>query len=144
MSANSCQPPFSVSEYARLIFMKRRKKPIWLLIGGLLSLIILTYLIVFLSPNSQFSLAPQSLLDPRSLSEGGAKVGILPFFFILIFTSFFSVSSFLLKDMRRGIFIGLFASTYLLLRFIDLTHIFFLIMLLILFATLEMFFSYKK
>ncbi len=131
MSANSCQPPFSVSKYAKLIFMKRRKKPIWLLIVGLLSLAIFIYLIVFLSPNFQVAVF-------------NFQVPIFPVFLLISFLLFFSISSFVLNNMRRGIFIGLFASTYLLLRFLDLTHIFFLIMLLILFVTLEMFFSYKK
>src|SRR3989344_3844363 len=106
--------------------MKRRKKPIWLLIGGLLSLVIFIYLIVFFSPNSQFSLAPRSL----------GEVGIFPLFFILIFAFLFSLFSFLLNNFRRGIFVGLFALIYLLLRLLNLTHPFFLIMLLILFTTL--------
>mgnify|MGYP001616429146 CR=1 FL=1 len=123
--------PVSILNYATLNKMKRRKKPIWLLIGGLLSLVIFIYLIVFFSPNFQFSIF-------------NFQLPILPVFLLTSFFLFFSVSSFLLNNMRRGIFIGLFVSVYLLLRFLDLTHIFFLIMLLILFTTLEMFFSYKK
>jgi len=128
------QAPFSILNYATLNKMKRRKKPIWLLVVGLLSLALLMYVLIFFSPNSQFSLAPRSL----------GEVGILPFFFILIFTSLFFLFSFFLSNFRRGLFIGIFVSVYLLLRFLGLTHIFFLIMLLILFITLEMFFSYKK
>ena len=132
MSAKVCQDPFSISKYVKLIFiMKRRQKPIWLLVGGLLSLAIFIYLIIFFYPNFQFSIFNSQLV-------------VLPFFFILIFTSLFFLFSFLLSNFRRGIFIGLFVSVYLLLRFLDLTHIFFAIMLLILFITLEMFFSYKK
>jgi len=123
--------PVSILNYATLNKMKRRKKPIWLLTGGLLSLVIFIYLIVFFSPNFQFSIF-------------NFQLPILPVF--LLFSSFllFFFSSFLLNNTRRGIFIGLFGSVYLLLRLLDLTHIFFLIMLLILFTTLEMFFSYKR
>src|SRR3989344_6221949 len=110
--------------------MKRRKKPIWLLIGGLLSLVIFIYLIVFFSPNSQFS-------------TFNFQLSILPVFLLISFLLFFSASSYLLNNIRRGIFVGLFALIYLLLRLLNLTHPFFLIMLLILFITLEMFFSYK-
>ena len=131
MTAKVCQDPFSISKYAKLIFMKRRRKPIWLLAGGLLSLAIFIYLIVFFSPNFQFSILNSQLV-------------VLPFFFILAFSSLFFLFSFLLSNFRRGMFVGLFVSIYLLLRFLGLTHIFFLIMLLILFTTLEMFFSYKK
>ena len=114
----------SILNYATLNKMKRRKKPIWLLFLGFLFLVLFLYLIVFFSPES--------------------SINMLPFFFILIFTSLFFLFFFLLSNFRRGIFIGLFVSVYLLLRFLDLTHIFFAIMLLILFITLEMFFSYKK
>ncbi|OGH38213.1 MAG: hypothetical protein A3B44_00985 [Candidatus Levybacteria bacterium RIFCSPLOWO2_01_FULL_38_21] len=111
--------------------MRRRKRPIWLLVGGFFSLAIFLYILISLSPDFSFSIFNFSFTMP-------------PLFFLLIFTSLFFLFSFLLSNFRRGIFIGLFVSTYLLLRFLDLTHIFFLIMLLILFITLELFFNYKK
>ena len=131
MSAKLCQGVTSILNYATLNRMKRRKKPIWLLVVGLLSLAILIYILIFLSPES-------------SIVNGQWSINVLPFFFILTFISLFLLFSFLLSNFRRGLFIGLFVSTYLLLRFLGLTHIFFLIMLLILFITLEMFFNYKK
>src|SRR3989338_11670450 len=111
MTAKVCQDPFSMKNYAKLIFMKRRRKPIWLLAGGLLSLAIFIYLIVFFSPNFQFSILNSQLV-------------VLPFFFILAFSSLFFLFSFLLSNFRRGMFVGLFVSIYLLLRFLGLTHIF--------------------
>ncbi|OGH15020.1 MAG: hypothetical protein A2860_01055 [Candidatus Levybacteria bacterium RIFCSPHIGHO2_01_FULL_37_33] len=111
--------------------MKRRKKPIWLLVLGSLSLVFLIYTSIAFPPDFGFR-----------ISDFGFP--ILPFFFILTFAFLFFLFSFLLGNFRRGLFIGLFVSIYLLLRFLALTHIFFPIMLLILFITLEMFFNYKK
>ncbi len=134
MSAKLCQGAFlefSILNYATLNKMKWRKKPIWLLACGFLSLTLFIYLIIFFSPDFQFSIF-------------NFQLPILTIFLLTSFFLFTSVSSYLLSNIRRGLFIGLFVPAYLLLRFLGLTHIFFLIMLLILFITLEMFFSYKS
>jgi len=131
MSAKTCQGVTSILNYVTLNEMKRRKKPVWLLVIGSLFLVLLIYILIFFSPKS-------------SIVNGQWSIDVLPFFFILTFSSFFFLFSFFLSNFRRGLFIGLFVSAYFLLRFLNLTHIFFLIMLLIVFITLELFFSYKK
>ncbi|MBI2031498.1 MAG: hypothetical protein HYT08_02675 [Candidatus Levybacteria bacterium] len=111
--------------------MRRGKRPFWLLAISLLSLVFLIYLIVSLSPNYQFSTL-------------NFQLPILPVFLLTVFLSLFFSFSYIFINFRRGFVVGLFTVTYLLLRLFDLTHIFFLIILTILFLTLELFFSYKK
>src|SRR3989344_8952790 len=107
--------------------MRRGKRPIWLLVAGLLFTAFFTYIIVSTSPNYQFQIT-------------NFKFQILPFFFIAVFLFLFFSFSYIFINFRRGLFVGLFSVTYLLLRFFGLTHIFFLIILAILFLTLELFF----
>ena len=68
-------------------------------------------------------------------------LGIILAFFFLLFLSAVSLFTYLLNNTRRGFFVGILITLYFLLRFFGLTHPFFLILLLALFITLELFFS---
>lgn len=125
MSANFCQAPI----FATLCYMRRNKKrPILLLVFGLLSLASLIYVIFFLNPQTSYQIL-------------NTKYSILIILFLLLFLSFFSLFSFLFNNKRRGLFVSLLAVLYLLLRYNNLTHPFFLITLIALFIILELLFS---
>ncbi|MDO8620983.1 MAG: hypothetical protein Q7R31_01745 [Candidatus Levybacteria bacterium] len=107
----------------------RRKHPSMLLILGLLSLTSLIYLAIYQSPTANF---------PFSIFH-------FPFiyvFFLLIFLFIYSIFSYLFISTKQGLLFGLFATVYLFLRFIHLTHPLFLIILIALFISLEL--SLKK
>jgi hypothetical protein len=89
------------------------------------------YFVLNFSPTFQFSIS--NMLFP-----------ILPIFFILLFTFLFLFFGVLFANRRRGLFIGLFAVIYLLLRMNGLTHPFFLVILIILSGSLELFFVKRK
>jgi len=116
--------------YTSTMKIMRNRRPFRYLFFGLLSLAVLIYIIVSVPPN--FELRPP---------VGGSNFAfsVIPLFFILLFTSCFFLSSFLFKNRQQGILIGIFASCYLLFRLQDLTHPFFLFLLLALFLTLELF-----
>jgi hypothetical protein len=111
--------------------MKRRKRPFWLLIISFLSLGALGYWIWNFSPDYQITIS--HTLFP-----------ILPVFLFLLFLFIFSLFTFLLNNSRRGFLLGLLAISYLLLRLNGLTSPFFAILLLILFAGVELFFIKRR
>jgi len=120
--------------------MRRKKRALWLLVLSFSSLATLIYLVVSFSPSKQFTL-------PLEAASDAAKWGhfpLLPVFFILLFLFVFSLIAYLLNNARRGLFAAFFITTYLLLRFFHLTHIFFLIILIALFFTLELLFTNRK
>ena len=112
--------------------MRRKKRPIWLLVVSLLSLASLIYLILNFPPNWKFEIGNYLKFD------------ILYIFFTLLFTFFFPLIAFLLNNKRRGLFFGLFVLTILVLRLNYLLHPFFLILLLAFFITLELLFKRRK
>ncbi|HYM65076.1 MAG TPA: hypothetical protein VES68_01150 [Candidatus Sulfotelmatobacter sp.] len=111
--------------------MKRGKRPISFLILSILSLGLLVYLVLNFSPSYNFPIL-------------GFNFPVLILFFLLFFIFLYSFFSFALINKRRGLFISLFVNIYLLLRLNGLTHIFFLILLVILFGCLELFFSNRS
>ncbi|RJQ35900.1 hypothetical protein C4559_06080 [Candidatus Microgenomates bacterium] len=109
----------------------RKKRPFWLLTISFLSLAGLFYLAFSLSPSSQLSIF-------------NFQFSIIILFFLLIFVFIFSLFSFLFKNTRRGLFLGLLAGSFLLLRLFSLTQIIFPLLLVFLYITLEFFFSKQK
>jgi hypothetical protein len=111
--------------------MHKKKRPFWLLVISILSLVALWYLILNYSPIFQFSISnfQFSILIPG---------------FALLFLLVFSLFTFLLNNSRRGFLLGLLAISYLLLRLNGLTSPFFAILLLILFGGIELFFIKRK
>lgn len=66
------------------------------------------------------------------------------FFFILLFLTLFSLVAFIFKSKIHGVLVGTFVIIYLIFRLNHLTSPFFVIMLLALFVTLELFASNKR
>jgi hypothetical protein len=123
------------------MLVKRRKRHFWLLVFSFLLLVCLLYLIINFDPTRKFPIFPAKQdLAPRD----SLQFSLLPIFFVLVFLSTLTFSAYLLNNSRRGLFIALLITSYLLLRFFHLTHIFFLILLIALFFTLELLFRNRK
>lgn len=127
MSANVCQGGIINKNCVKLDYM-RRKHPATLLLLSLLSLASFIYFILSFSPSSHFSIF-------------NSQFSTLYVFFPLVFLFIYSAITYLLINTKQGLLFGLFATIYLFLRFIHLTHPFFLILLLVLFISLELFFK---
>lgn len=111
--------------------MRGKKRRLWLLAIGLVLFAVWIYLVITLPPTFQLSL--DSFQFP-----------VLPVFFAVLFLFLSSLFSFVLNNKRRGILIGLFAAIYLILRLNGLKNLFFLILLLILMGSTELFFLKRK
>jgi|ERR1035437_6049949 hypothetical protein len=111
--------------------MHKKRRPFWLLIVFVLSLVGLGYLILNFSPSSQLPIL-------------NFQLPILSFGLLLLFVLIFSTTTFLLANSRRGFLLGLLLVSYLVLRLNGLTSPFFAILLLILFAGVELFFIKRK
>ena len=120
--------------------MRRKRRPVWLLVVSLLSLASLIYLILNFPPSHKFT-----ILDLKIASSAyNLQFTILPIFFLLTFAFCFSLFAFLLNNKRRGLFFGLFVLTILVLRLNHLLHPFFLILLLAFFITLDLLSNSRK
>ncbi|MDO8657939.1 MAG: hypothetical protein Q7K55_04315 [Candidatus Levybacteria bacterium] len=108
--------------------MRRKKIPLWLLILSILSFGALIYLIFFLSPSDKFFTTSFDL-------------STIYIFLICSFLFIFSSVAYLLRNIKRGIFSGTFVALYLTLRLNHLDQSFFLIILIALFVTIDLFFS---
>jgi hypothetical protein len=64
--------------------------------------------------------------------------------FPLLFLFLFSTTTFITKNIKHGMLLGLFVICYLGLRLVNLTHPFFFLLLAGLFLMLELLFSYKR
>ncbi|MBI2028088.1 MAG: hypothetical protein HYT07_00630 [Candidatus Levybacteria bacterium] len=114
-----------------LKYMRRKKRPFWLLVISLLTFTGLFYLILKFDPSQKYLILNNQYPIPL-------------LFFILIFILAFSFSTYLSNNSRRGLFIALFLTSYLLLRFFHLTQTYFIILLIILFLTIEVFFIRQR
>lgn len=72
------------------------------------------------------------------------SVPLLSFVGLLFVGSIFSLCTYLFHSYVQGLLIALLVIGYLILRYINLTNIFFLLVLVALFGTLELFFLKKK
>ncbi|MBI4096363.1 MAG: hypothetical protein HY425_01465 [Candidatus Levybacteria bacterium] len=118
--------------------MNRRKRPFWLLVTSLLSLAGIIFLINFYSPSAQFS------LPLGALAKGGIfnfQFSILSVFFLLFFTFLLSLITYLLRSSRRAFLIGFLTIIYLIFRMLNLNSPYFLLLLIALFVSLELFFK---
>jgi hypothetical protein len=111
--------------------MHKKRRPFWLLIFFVLSLVGLGYLVMNFSPSSQLPILKFEL-------------PILPVGLMLLFLVVFSFVTFLLNNSRRGFLLGLLVISYLLLRLNGLTSPFFAILLLLIFGGIELFFVKRK
>jgi len=109
----------------------RKRRNFWHLILSIISLIGLVYLIIFVKPDQNL----QALIF---------KISPLPLFFVLVFLFLTSIISFVFRNLRWGIFVGLFIVGLLILMLYHFAQPFFIIMLLALFFVLELVFSHKR
>lgn len=115
----------------KLNCMRRKKRPLWILILTLLSFAGLFYLVISYDPAQKYLIL-------------NTQYSILLFFFVLLFLLSSSITAYVFNNLRRGILVGLFTTSYFLLRFLHLTQISFLILLIAFFIALEFFFSHKR
>ncbi len=127
MSANVCQVGIINKNCVKLDYM-RRKHPFTLLVLSFLSLASLIYSILSFAPSFQFSIL-------------NSQFSIFYLFFPLVFLFIYSTLAYLLISAKQGLLFALLGTAYLFLRFIHLTHPFFLILLLALFISMELFFK---
>jgi hypothetical protein len=120
--------------------MRHRRRPLSLLIIGILSLATLVSLIYFFPPNTNIALPTQNNNLPFSLNQW-LEIPPMILFFLLIAIFLFSTGSYIFKSRTHGVLIAGLVVIYLLFRLYHLTHPFFLILLLALFFSLEMFVS---
>ncbi len=108
--------------------MRRKKSRYWLLLLSILSLIGITYLIIFTSPEKGFDFL--SFTFPN-------VIGL----FVLVFIFIFSFVSFLFKKIKHGIFSSFLVVSILMLFLYKLAHIYFILLLIALFILLEFLFK---
>ena len=117
--------------YGKLTGMRKKRRPVWQLVLGLTALSATLYFVISYSPES-----------PVTISH--YEFPSLPLFFILLFFAVAFTCSYIFKNLRRAIFIAVFLEAYLLLRLNNLTHIFFLIILVCLFLIGDLLFGKKN
>src|SRR3989344_542970 len=110
--------------------MRRKKKNVWLLTLSILSLSSFIYFINSFSPSSNLPIA-------------NYQVPIIPAFFLVFFIFLFFLSSYLLGNLRRSIMIGVLICIYFILRLFDLNNSLYVLLLIALFISLELFFKKK-
>jgi len=118
--------------------MNRRKRPFWLLVISFLCLVGLIYLTIFHSPDSKLSL-PLEALAKWGISN--LQFSTLAVFLLLFFTLLLSVITYFLRSFRRAALIGLLTIIYLIFRMLHLNSPYFLLLLIALFISLELFFK---
>lgn len=111
--------------------MIKNKQPITLLLIGILSMILFLYEINTISPSYVFTFATIHIPS------------IIPFF-ILIFFILFGFAGAICRSITQGIVAGIIGIAYLLLRMLGITHWFFMILLILLFAVIELFLLQKN
>ncbi|MDE2589935.1 MAG: hypothetical protein KGL95_09765 [Patescibacteria group bacterium] len=111
--------------------MHKKKRSVTLLLIGILGFLLLLFFTHTFSPTVLFSVV--FLTVPS----------IIPFF-LLVFVTLFGLAGFTLNSNLQGILAGLFGILFLLLRMFSFTHWFFTLLLVTLFAVVEMFFLQKS
>lgn len=111
--------------------MRKRKKLLILPILSIISLACLTYLI--------FAFPPNTLIVFYNF-----KITALPIAFLLSFIFIWTLFWFVFANKIQGLLLSIFPLIYLILRLNNLTQTFFLVLLFILFAGLELFFFRHK
>jgi len=123
--------------------MRHRGRPLLLLFIGIISLIALGCLIYFSPPNSSITFTGILANLPFSL-ERFIEIPTMILFFLLLALFLFGTGSYIFKSKIHGVLISAFVIIYLIFRLNHLTNPFFLILLLALFVTLELFVSNRK
>lgn len=114
--------------------MKRNKRSVSVLLAGLVFALSVCYIISQFSPSS-------ALIVPPFLFLRGGKLSIEYIFYLFFFLFVLCLVWFISKSRLQGILTGFIAVLYLLLRAFGFRNIFFLLLLLALFITLELLFK---
>ncbi len=93
--------------------------------------LVLASLLIFFPPTASFSIA-------------FLRIPVLYLFFTLLFAFLFYLGTLILRSRIHGLFLGVFALSYLVLRLNGFTQLFFLILLLTLFVMLDLIFVARK
>jgi hypothetical protein len=123
--------------------MRTRRRSLSLLIIGILSFLVLIGLLYFFSPTATITIS-DILSNVPAILNTYVKIPTMALFFVLLAVFLFSIISFIFKSKIHGVLAAAFVTIYLLFRLNHLTHPFFLILLLALFVTLELFASNRK
>lgn len=111
--------------------MRNNRRNIFYLALSFLSILGIIYLIFQTKPEQHLSLSFIHI-EPLLL------------FLFLIFIFFSSLTSYIFKNLRRGILVGLFFASSFILRLYGFGQIFFLIMLAVLFFVVELIFNNRS
>lgn len=112
----------------------KEKRPLKYFLISTITLVALIYIVIVFPPTYKF-------LVSRSLGEVGS---IYNLFLFLVFIFLFSFATYIFKNKTQGVLIGFFVLSFFIFRLNNLTHPFFFILLVALFLTLELLFTYRK
>ncbi|HEX8965362.1 MAG TPA: hypothetical protein VF820_02930 [Patescibacteria group bacterium] len=115
----------------REAIIKNKDRSTTFLLLGILSLLLLIFLIKTISPSFVITLSM-------------FHISIIIPFFVLFFFAVAGILGFILASKIQGIIIGSFLALYLIIRLLGLTSLFFLLLLFLLFIVVEMFFLKAK
>ncbi len=108
-----------------------RKRPFKVLLISLLFLFTLLYLVFNFPPSYKFQIASYQL-------------PITTIFFMVLTIFFSTLFIFIFKNTRRGVLMGIFLTSYVYIRYLELTHPLFFIALIGIFLALELVFTKKQ
>lgn len=115
MTANCCQHHFSDI----LSIMRNRRKYLPFLLSSPILFILIVILAVFWSPS-------------QTLTLFNISISLVIIFFILLFSAFFLLGTYIFKNPLRGLFLGSYILSFLILRYFGFTNLFYPILLLLL------------
>ena len=111
--------------------MRYRKRLLYLPVISIASLLALLYIIFVFPPSYKLSII-------------NLQLSIIPIGFLLSFVFLWSLIGFIFANKTQGLLIAALPTVYLILRFFHLTQTLFLVMLIIIFAGLELLFFRKR
>ena len=117
--------------FATLVSMRNKKRPFHFLLLAILIGIGLGYVVNAYPPSATFPIA-------------GIQIPLFPFVALAFLLCSFSFLTYFLHNYLQGLLVAIFIGTYLGMRMAGITHIFFLLVLLALFGSLELFFLKKR
>lgn len=104
--------------------MRKKRKMLPYLFASFVIFIVLSLLIIFWSPEQSFL-----ILD--------ISISVKWFFFLLVFASLSCLSTFIFSNIIRGLLVGFFVASVLLLRIFGFTNIFYPVLLIVLFILID-------
>lgn len=119
--------------------MRKRKRSVWKLLLGILLLFTTAYIALSFSPYKNL---------PHLSIPGGPTVDFalspVLVFFLFLFLAIYFIVSFVLYNKAQGFVFSLTIIGFLLLRYYDLHNLFFVTLLIAVFAALQLFLKYQR